>query len=155
MCIHVFKKISVVEIVTNCFMCGSIYSADSDLKSAISLKPICLEHIEPRLRNKQKMIRLLAASCNQSRFGNTDTYSDGKIYSERSPGVHPPHLLYKRGINPGLNPGFGVLRFGLSRWGISIALFSNCGNIDANLNIKSNNRKNAIMFFHSLTKFFL
>jgi hypothetical protein len=31
------------------------------------------------------------------------------------PGVHPPpHLVYKRGrVNPGLNPGLDVLRFGL------------------------------------------
>jgi hypothetical protein len=27
----------------------------------------------------------------------------------------PPPLLYKRGVNPGLNLGFGVLRFGLRK----------------------------------------
>jgi hypothetical protein len=29
------------------------------------------------------------------------------------PGVHPPHLLNKRGVNPGLNPEFGFMTFGL------------------------------------------
>jgi hypothetical protein len=32
---------------------------------------------------------------------------------EFNQGFTPRYLLYKREVNPGLNPGFGVLRFGL------------------------------------------
>jgi hypothetical protein len=31
-----------------------------------------------------------------------------------NPGLTPQHLLYKEGANPGLKPGFGILRCGLS-----------------------------------------
>jgi hypothetical protein len=57
---------------------------------------------------------------------NTQIYSEGAVCAWvsklgthlRTPnpgfnhGVSPPHLLCKRGVNPGLNLGFGVLRFG-------------------------------------------
>jgi hypothetical protein len=45
-------------------------------------------------------------------------YSCAHISERQIPSLtrgSPPHLLYKRGVNPGLNPGFAILRFGL-RW---------------------------------------
>jgi hypothetical protein len=40
--------------------------------------------------------------------GPTSLYFKPRV----QPGVNPPHLLNKRGVDPGLNPGFGVLRCG-------------------------------------------
>jgi hypothetical protein len=41
--------------------------------------------------------------------GPTSQEAKPRVY----PGVQHPHLLYKMGLNPGLNQGWGVLRFGL------------------------------------------
>jgi hypothetical protein len=53
------------------------------------------------------------------------------ISGRQTPGLtrgSPPHLLYKRGMNPGLNPGFGVLRCGLREISPNSDLFTQCPN---------------------------